>query len=597
MEAPVMEPLVNITDLRKGLIVPHDIFDATLKQLDWTWQQCAARQFPPPFTSLEDFQMAIICADRVLWAAAFLRSPEDGKSPYTFWEYQEASLRDQGNTLHQCGFETGKTREILAFMLYEIFNKPNGSGLMTAPQSVHTLEIVDGLVDQLDSNPVLKKCLLDHRKQPHHWLRFNNRFELDIRTTGHDGTQLRGVHAKTFCIFDETPKAKNDKIFTEFWGRGEPTAVFKLYGMPDGDRSCTHFKLCSRAEGKLKEEEEKRLGKGAPTDFTLYKWAKTLQPQPFWSEDRRRFYIDQYGGEDSPGYRQAVMGEWGDPENSVFPWKKFEPLLKDIKEYRCLKIFVDDSSRSVSVSGYELQSRSHDGETGKPEPIYLIDQHVDLDNFDLAQQIKSFFSGVPGLTYLGADLGFSQDPTEIYIKLIIGRVHRLVARVQLKGVSYDQQADAIDALDDIYDGGRGQMGLGLDFGNAGSAVVHILQGQERYAEKNYQDRLTGYQFGAAYDAVNEDGEVILDKHTNKPVRSTAKELSTDLLTAKMYRQELEYPYDPDIMLMYPNHTYRQGTRHRLYKDVDDHVIDADRVLTMRVVLPGDSIDDLFATGS
>jgi hypothetical protein len=48
------------------------------------------------------------------------------------------------------------------------------------------------------------------------------------------------------------------------------------------------------------------------------------------------------------------------------------------------------------------------------------------------------------------------------------------------------------------------------------------------------------------------------------------------------------------MLMYPSHTYRQGSRHRLFKDVDDHVIDADRVLTLRVVLPGDNQEDLFA---
>jgi len=591
-----VQPLDHIADLGKQIIVPHEIFDSTLQFLDWTWHQIARGEFPPPFSSLEEFQMAIICSDRVLWSAAFLRSPEDGKSPYTFWEYQEASLRDQGNTLHQCGFETGKTREILAYMLFEIFTNPNGSGLMTAPQSVHTLEIVDGITDQLSNSPSLKKCLIEHRKQPHHFLKFSNRFELDIRTCGHDGTQLRGVHAKTFCIFDETPKAKNDKIFTEFWGRGEPGAVFKLYGMPDGDRSCMHFKLCARAEGKIKASTETEVVKGSPTDFTLYKWAKTLQPAPYWTPDRRRFYIEQYHGEDSSGYRQAVLGEWGDPENSVFPWKKFEQLLKDIREYRCLKIFVDDSANEISLYGYELRAPMVDGQLGKPEPVTLEDRRVPKGDFDISREIKAFFSGIPGLTFLGGDLGFSQDPTELFVKVVIGKVHRLIARVQLKGVSYDQQADAIDALDDVFDSGKNTMGLGLDFGNAGSAVVHILQGQEQYAAKRYEDRLTGFQFGSTYDAVNEDGEVIIDKHTQKPVKLTAKELSTDFLTAKMQRQELEYPYDPDIMLMYPNHTSRQGQRHRIFKDLDDHVIDADRVLTLRCLLPGHEEEDLFACG-
>jgi len=226
--------------------------------------------------------------------------------------------------------------------------------------------------------------------------------------------------------------------------------------------------------------------------------------------------------------------------------------------------------------------------------VTLLDRRSKKGGFDLATEIRAFFSPLPGLLFMGADLGFSQDPTEIYIKLIFGKIHRLIARVQLKGVSYDQQADAIDALDSIFDGGRCEMGIGIDFGNAGSAVVHILQGQEKYADKNYEDRLTGYQFGAAYDAVDEAGETLIDKHSGKPVRLLAKELSTDLLTAKMQKGELEYPYDPDIMLMYPNHTYHQGSRHRTFKAIDDHVIDADRVLTLRCVLPGDNQEDLFA---
>jgi len=48
------------------------------------------------------------------------------------------------------------------------------------------------------------------------------------------------------------------------------------------------------------------------------------------------------------------------------------------------------------------------------------------------------------------------------------------------------------------------------------------------------------------------------------------------------------------MLYYPNHTYREGTRHRIFKKEDDHLIDADRVLTLRIILPGDGTEDIFA---
>ncbi|MDI6722882.1 MAG: hypothetical protein QMD97_04955, partial [Candidatus Aenigmarchaeota archaeon] len=76
-----------------------------------------------------------------------------------------------------------------------------------------------------------------------------------------------------------------------------------------------------------------------------------------------------------------------------------------------------------------------------------------------------------------------------------------------------------------------------------------------------------------------------------------KELATELLTKKMQRQELEYPYDPDLLLFYPNHTYREGQQHRIYRKEDDHVIDADRCLTLRIILPGTEMEDIFACGN
>lgn len=592
----MMEPLDHIADLGKTIMVPSEIFDATLRDLNWSWHQIARGEFPTPFTSLEELQLAIICADPVLWTTAFLRNPDDPDRPWQFWDYQQESIRYSGNTLHECGAEVGKTREIIGYILWKVFTVPNGSGLVTAPMTIHLMEIIDAIVEQLQHNPDLGRALVLHRKQPHHHLKFSSGFKVDFRPAGHDGEALRGVHVNTFAIMDEAAKAKNKDIFKEFWRASKPGCDHKLYSTPDGDRSCVFYRLCQKADGKLKAEDEEQSDDAAlkTLEFRKFRWSKELMPPPFWTPERRRFYIDQYGGEDSPGYQQNVLGNWGDPENSVFPWYQFSRLLHEIPEYRCLKILVDESHGEVSLYGYELQSQTVDGVKGKPDVVVICDRRIRKSEFDIAAEIKAFFDPLPGLLFGGADLGFSQDPTEIYVKLVYGKAHRLVCRLQLKGVTYDQQAEAIDALDDIYDAGQHKMGWGVDFGNAGSAVVHILQGQDQYEHKDYESRLTGYQFGAAYDAVNEDGEVIIDKKTGKPIRLSAKELSTDLLTTKMQRTELQYPYDPDIVLYYPNHTYRNSSNRRIYKDVDDHVIDADRVLTLRVVLPGDNQEDLFA---
>lgn len=590
----MLDVLGHSDDLSRGILVPPEIFDATLKECGWSWHQAARGEFPKPFVSLEQFQLAIICSDPVLWCKHFLKNPDDPDRPWTYWDYQEESIRYQGNTLHECGAEVGKTREIIGFILWKALNTQHGSGLVTAPMTIHLMEIIDAIAEQLNYNEKLGRALVLHRKQPHHHMKFNTGFKVDFRPTGHDGEALRGVHVSTFAMFDESAKAKNPDIFKEFWRASKPGCVHKLYSTPDGDRSTVFYRLCQKAEGKLKDEENAGDSGLKNLEFRKFHWSKELMPAPFWTPERRRFYIDQYGGEDSPGYQQNVLGNWGDPENSVFPWFQFQRLLHDIPEYRCLKILVDESHGEVSLYGFELAAPVVEGVKGKPEPVTLIDKRISKHGFDIKAEIKAFFDAQPGLCFGGGDLGFSQDPTELYVKLIYGKTHRLTARVQLKGVTYDQQADAIDALDDIFDGGQDKMGWGLDFGNAGSAVVHILQGQEVYQHKSYADRLTGYQFGAAYDAVNEDGETIIDKKSGKPVRLSAKELSTDLLTTKMQRIELQYPYDPDIVLMYPSHTYRNGQTRRLFKDIDDHIIDADRVLTLRVVLPGENQEDLFA---
>ena len=600
----------HLADLGKMLIVPQATFEEELARMNWSWHQVARGEFPHPFESLEQFQVGIICADPVLWCAAFLRNPDDPDQPWTYWPYQEGSIRHDGNTLHECGAEVGKTREIIGYILWKALTTPNGSGLVTAPMTIHLMEIIDALAEQLTHNPAIGKTLVLHRKQPHHHLKFSNGFKLDFRPTGYDGEALRGVHVSTFAMIDEAAKIKNPSVWKEFWRSSKPGCVHKCYSTPDGDRSTVFYRLCMKADGQESGDQEPDTGDKETRNLTFKKfhWSKELMPAPFWTPERRRFYIDQYGGEDSPGFQQNVLGNWGDPENSVFPWHQFQRLLHDIPEYRCLKILVDDSHGEISLYGYAVvrgavaSVDTHGDDTRgvethcnaslpRPEPVTLLDRRLPKSQFDLRAEIMSFFDALPGLHFGGADLGFSQDPTEIYIKRVHGSTHRLVARVQLKGVTYDQQAEAVNALDDLFAGEKERMGWGLDFGNAGSAVVHTLQGSTLYRNKSFEDRLTGFQFGASYDAVREDGEVILDKKTGKPVRLSAKELSTDLLTTKMQRLELQYPYDPDIMLMYPNHTYRMGQSRRIYKGTDDHVIDADRALTLRAVIPvvGDTV--------
>ncbi len=623
-----IEP-ISITDLKKGILVPKENFEAWLRRFDWTWHQLARNEFPENYTNLTEFQLGCICSDPVLWVQAFLREPEDPnhQDPYNLFDYQKEALRYRGNKIYYCAAEVGKTRDIVADSLYMVFTNIIGSGLIGAPQQTHLDEIIEALNDQLEWNPDLGKARqhpyvkLGWKKHPHHAFYFyakTHRFKIDFRPSGYDGEAYRGVHARTFVKKDESAKDKNKKQWSEFWRAMKPGCLAGIYSVPDGDRSCDFFKLKERAQSTKKQDEiEKELFEDIPShvknlQFRLVQWPKTIMPPPYWSEERRRFFIDQYGGEDAPEYRHNVLGEDGDPENTVFPWHQLKHCIKDIPEYRCLKIMVDSTNNEVSVLGYKCEYIA--GSNGPvPRQVFLIDTRYSKTEFfmdhthacrgevtsplhdsEFRSLIKSFFISVHGFKRGGVDFGFSGDPSEIIVKSIYGNREKVVARLQLKHVTYDQQCQALDALDDVY-GPKENIIWGTDFGNAGSAVAHDLQGLPQYRHKSYEDRLKGFQFESNTDNVDEDGEPVIDARDDKPAKITLKELSTDILTKKVQRQECEYPPDNDFILYYTNHTVRYGGKHRIYKKEDDHLIDADRCQKLAQIL-ANTVEDIFACG-
>ena len=625
---------VKLADLKKGIRVPHEDFENALRFCDWTYHQLARGEFPKPYTSLDEFQLAIINSDRLLWSRCFLREPEDPdhNDPYNFFDYQEESIRYDGHAIHKDGSEVGKTREIVAYSLYEAMTTPNGSGLIAAPLQGHLDEIIEAMDEQLTWNPELGRTRHHPRikggwkKHPYHTWYFygkSHRFKIDFRPSGHDGAAYRGIHATTFAVKDEAAKDKNKKQWSEFWRAMKPGCVARIYSVPDGDRSCEFYKLGERAdrglapEADCKSEAVEANSDGEITNdtfkgaakhiknirFRLFNWPKTLMPAPFWTPERKRFYIEQYGGEDSPEYKHNVLGTDGDPEYSVFPWEQLKPCVREISEYRFMRVIADSANDEVMVSGYRYQqSQGDDGPVSVPvsllDEVYVKSGFFNYDEHhesDFRRLIKSFFNPVHGLKTGGADFGYSPDPTEIVVKNVIGKKERFVARLQLKSVTYDQQCQALDALDDCY-GPMESISWGTDYGNAGSAVAHDLQGLPQYERKNYEDRLRGFSFESTTDNIDKDGDVIIDAKSGKPSKITMKELATDLMTKKIQRLETEYPADPDFAFYYPNHTQRKG-KHRIYKNTDDHLIDAERCETLGRIFNNVTEDIFVGPGS
>jgi len=574
--------------------------------------------------TLDDFQLYLITQYPSLFATAFMHEPDTG-GPWKMseeWQYQaESADYLLGDVVHEDAAEVGKTREITVLLLWSSFTNHGGRlrkpvSLVGAPLSSHLGEISRAIEEQVELNPDLKA--ITRLKKGKRWKRyeenhllmeFNTGAWIFFRPSGSDGNAFRGIHANAFVKMDEATKLKNPMIWSEFWRAMKPTATSRIYSVPDGDRSCDFYSQCQQA---MPFEEFKRrhpdgyTGKGKPPTIK-FNWPKSLMPDPFWNEARRRYFIGKYHGEDSSGYVRNCLGGWGDPESTAFPWSTFGPCLTDIPEYRRLKVMVDAKSGEVSLELTRFEAiRVGNKLTGNE--VLLWDRREPLsewaDEADRRTAIEnivfSAFADMPkGDNWCGADLGQTRDPTEIMVKLERGNLWRLHTRINLRGVEYQHQAEFIRAVDMLADPDAERPAWGIDPGSAGTTVIGILS-EDRFADRDLAQRATGYAFGGGYDAVDLAGEVIMTKNEKKdevPLRQNGKELSTDLLTMAMQARRAQYSLDPELSLYYPSHTYKQGSRWRIFATVDDHTIDADRQLMLNRVLAGDGGGDSFACGA
>jgi len=590
-------------------------FEAWLEEQQMAWQPLSRGEYG---ITLEQAQMAYISQDPLLWCQAFLNEP-DNDEPYTFWDYQKPSVESwQQDVIHQDGAEVGKTREITALILWGQITAFGGSILrpsilVAAPQQTHLDEIIMDMEGHLgitedggQHKPFIHHFWLKPKRTPHYMARFMtpnpenpNRPRVGrvyFRPAGHDGEAFRGVHVNALGLFDEAAKIKNKTIWSEFFRSLKPGCKHRIYSVPDGDNASEFYRMCQKAIPNL------------PTDQPgqrLFHWAKTLMPEPFWSDDRKQHFVRLFGGEDSPGYQRNVLGLNGQQENPVWPWSTLEPNFQDIPEYRCIKLLFDKAQHQIHLLASKINLISTEGKR-VGEEAFLDDRYDSQDihlssNGDqqrrrLYRLLREFITPPPsGLYWFGGDLGYAKDPTELFVFHELGSELRLVVRLHLKGMDYDQQADLIFCLDRLF-GFSGAWGL--DFGSAGTMVVQLLQNREEYQEGDYENRLTGFLFAQAMEATDEEGNVVEeeDRKTGdrKALRLPAKQLATDLMGRRFQRSGYALPMDNDLVQHLTNHTAREGARHLIYDKSDDHTIDAMRVAILRKVFNEDAAVDLFS---
>lgn len=430
----------------------------------------------------EEQKIGLTLKSPVLWGQTYLRN-RDG-SAREYWPHQMEDLRcDSKNVIHLDGRDVGKSVCISTDALHFAFTTRGGQGLIAAPHQGHLDSLIEEIEFQLDSNPDLMASIgitkygkpKIHRK-PYFRLEFTNGAVIYFRPAGAYGDAFRSLHVERVWV-DEgawlTEKAwKALRQCLKAGGR------LRIYSTPNGLRDTTYYRITSSAQ------------------FKVFRWLSWLNPN--WNDERERELLEFYGGRDSAGWQHEVAGEHGKPSYGVFNIEHLNLCRQELMEYQKVTITGDD------LRGCETEEESYD-------------------------RLEMLLNLMPqtGMFWIGGDLGYTNDPTELVVfhEIEAGErsVMKLILRIHMEHVSYPHIAQTISLLERYFT----PVGIGVDNGGNGLAVV--------------------------------------------------QELMTSLINGSLQRRQLILPADDlEIEDQFTTHTYTLSNGNIIYSKGNDHIVDAVR---------------------
>ena len=608
--------------------------------------------------SFDEIELLISIEDKVAWAYLNLvvRKAQRGDdaeivipagSPLKLQEVQARKLaRVEGDTIFECGSKVGKTQDIVIQVLHGIDTATGNAEILIASFSDAPLNDISTEIEfQLEQNPMIgsgvvysggggdgrmhaRIGVVDGQVKPYREKVFGNGNRYQMRLCGHEGAQFRGAHPTLMVLADEAAIWKHPKQWSELWRAGGAGVQFRIYSTPDGDYSSPFARMCVRAipeDGsrgmdavEISSDEASEALEDAPK-FRIVNIAKPELKYPFWSERLRARLREKYGGEHSPEWMQNVEGKWGTPTHGVFPIPTLNPCLRggeSLRDYRVVVAIFDRDKDQVLFRAARLMPKG-DGagelEIVMAREVFGLTRDIATGHYDakqVAAAIASYFPsnavaewGAP-LLYCGADLGFSQDPTELLFVRVLGKRWIDVFRLRLESADYPEQAEIIAALDHVS---GHQVRYGFDNGNAGNALASYLRSTKQYrtcpsgcTETVYlHERLKSFGFGNAVNVIDiETGEPVLnpsnrdEKGNARPHRVNNKEFSTQAIERKLQGVLLDIANDggagdPNIASaqLMVNHTWlsKNEKGERQFRGVHDHSIDARRQVAIAIL--------------
>jgi len=462
-----------------------------------------------------------------LWGEQYLKNRDGAERRY--WAHQNEDLECTAtNIIHLDGRDSGKTVDIATLALHHAFVKMGGSVLVAAPHQGPVDTIVEEIEFQIENNPDLQSSIAVNAqgrpkitRKPYFKIEFTNGSVIYFRPAGAYGDPFRSLHVELILV-DEGAWL-SEKAWKALRQCLKAGGRMRIYSTPNGLRDTTYYRLTHSKKWKV------------------FRWPSWLHP--LWTAEREDELLEFYGGRDTAGWQHEVAGEHGRPSYGAFNLEHLTVCRQDIPEYVC-----------VDITGDELK---------------------DCDNEEeLAERLDMLLDLVPadGLFWIGGDLGYTADPTEIVIFRETSEnekaVLRLVRRIHMERVAYPHIAQAIALLDRYLN----PAGIGVDAGGNGLSVVQELTALNKYKELNLAPRLRGYNFGSA---------VVIGENDGQSIKKKCKEYMTSLINKGLQARQIILPAsDVEIESQFTTHTYSMKTGQVIYSKGNDHIVDAVRCAVM-----------------
>lgn len=247
----------------------------------------------------------LVIKDRVLFRKHFFK---DQLSIEPSLEQKLMMCDNSLRKLYCTGRKIAKTvdleaEEIQAGLLHHSMGDGVDEALMWTPNDVHMVPFVDRIFSRLERNPILSGCVREKRRGENTIVEFRGGLRWYHRIEGTTGTDKNVVGLRACILMGDEQAFGQEAIYKSLIQTALPGAKWVLAGVPNGVRRSPFYKL-----------DTTKLG----DSWSRHKYSTYINPL-YRDPETKAKLIDDYGGENTHGYRTQVLGEWGDEMFTSFP--------------------------------------------------------------------------------------------------------------------------------------------------------------------------------------------------------------------------------------------------------------------------------------